>query len=239
MLLSKVGGNDMKETFGQRLARLRKEKGYTQEDVASKITISPQAVSKWENDNSEPDLDTLNKLADIFSCSVDELLGRDKVETQEENKAEAKEEHASEVVEKKCECQHPHHHTDKIFWITTSSLLGLAVVAYIVMGLFWTDQYMGWKMGWLVFFLPFIISSIAEAIRFRLITRINYPFIVVFTYLLLGFLGGYLGFQGWAIYWFLFLTIPAFYLIFGPVDGYLKAKRGIKDEDDDDDEDDD
>ena len=37
----------MKETFGQRLARLRKEKGYTQEDVASKITISPQAVSIW------------------------------------------------------------------------------------------------------------------------------------------------------------------------------------------------
>ena len=67
----------MKETFGQRLSRLRKEKGLTQEDIASRITISPQAVSKWENGNSEPDLDTLNKLADILNCSVDSLLGRE------------------------------------------------------------------------------------------------------------------------------------------------------------------
>ena len=37
----------MRETFGQRLARLRKKKGLTQEEVANKITISPQAVSKW------------------------------------------------------------------------------------------------------------------------------------------------------------------------------------------------
>lgn len=42
----------MKETFGQRFVRLRKEKGFTQEDIASKINISAQAVSKWENDIS-------------------------------------------------------------------------------------------------------------------------------------------------------------------------------------------
>ena len=39
----------MKETFGQRLLRLRKAKGLTREDIASRVTISPQAVSKWEN----------------------------------------------------------------------------------------------------------------------------------------------------------------------------------------------
>ena len=37
----------MNETFGQRIQRLRKQKGLTQEDVAKRITISPQAVSKW------------------------------------------------------------------------------------------------------------------------------------------------------------------------------------------------
>ena len=56
----------MNETFGQRLARLRKEKGFTQEDIADKINISPQAVSKWENDISSPDIQTLIKLSDIF-----------------------------------------------------------------------------------------------------------------------------------------------------------------------------
>ena len=65
-----------KESFGQRLSRLRKEKGLTQEDIANRITISPQAVSKWENDVSSPDIDYLNSLADILDVSVDELLGR-------------------------------------------------------------------------------------------------------------------------------------------------------------------
>ena len=66
----------MNETFGKRIARLRKEKSYTQEDIAFKVNISPQAVSKWENDISFPDITVLPILADIFEVSVDELLGR-------------------------------------------------------------------------------------------------------------------------------------------------------------------
>ena len=76
----------MKETFGQRLSRFRKAKGLTQEDVAKQITISPQAVSKWENDISSPDILELSTLADILGVSVNELLGR------EENKKEVAEE---------------------------------------------------------------------------------------------------------------------------------------------------
>ncbi len=229
----------MKETFGQRLARLRKEKGLTQEDVASQITISPQAVSKWENDNSEPDLDTLNKLADIFNCSVDELLGREKSEQAEkENNEEIKEEHASEVVDVEVDGKRYPHRTSKGFWITGASLMGLAVIAYLLMGLLWKDQNMGWKMGWVVFFLPFIISSIVECIQKRLFARFAYPFLACLVYFTLGFLGDYLGFRSWDVYWVIFITIPAFYFIFCPIDAYLKRKRG-DDCDDDDDEDDD
>ncbi len=42
----------MNETFGQRFSRLRKNKGFTQEDVATRINITAQAVSKWENEGS-------------------------------------------------------------------------------------------------------------------------------------------------------------------------------------------
>ena len=42
----------MKETFGQRFLRLRKEKGLTQDQIAQRVNISPQAVSKWENGGS-------------------------------------------------------------------------------------------------------------------------------------------------------------------------------------------
>lgn len=66
----------MKESFGQRFARLRKSKGYTQEQIAEKVNISYQAVSKWENDISSPDISILGELANILDVTVDELLGR-------------------------------------------------------------------------------------------------------------------------------------------------------------------
>lgn len=79
----------MKETFGQKFSKLRKEKGLTQEDIAEKVNISSQAVSKWENDISLPDISVLPILADILDVSIDELLGREKtpiVEVIEEKK---------------------------------------------------------------------------------------------------------------------------------------------------------
>ena len=71
----------MKETFGQRFSRLRKNLGLKQEDIAEKVNISAQAVSKWENDLSAPDISTLPILADILNVSLDELLGREVEET--------------------------------------------------------------------------------------------------------------------------------------------------------------
>ena len=67
----------MKETFGQRFSRLRKNLGLKQDDIAEKVNISAQAVSKWENDLSAPDISTLPILADILNVSLDELLGRE------------------------------------------------------------------------------------------------------------------------------------------------------------------
>ncbi len=64
-----------KETLGKRIAMLRKEKGLTQEQLAEKVGVSAQAVSKWENDASCPDITLLPLLADILGVTVDELLG--------------------------------------------------------------------------------------------------------------------------------------------------------------------
>jgi len=67
-------GMNMKETFGQRFARLRKEKGLTQDDIAGHIGISAQAVSKWENDISSPDISAFADLADLLGVTTDVLL---------------------------------------------------------------------------------------------------------------------------------------------------------------------
>ena len=64
----------MDMTIGKRIALLRKEKGLTQEDLANAMGVSPQAVSKWENDQTCPDISALPKLAQLLEVSVDELL---------------------------------------------------------------------------------------------------------------------------------------------------------------------
>ncbi|MBR2409170.1 MAG: helix-turn-helix transcriptional regulator [Lachnospiraceae bacterium] len=64
----------MEMTIGKRIATLRKEKGMTQEELSQKMEVSAQAVSKWENDQSCPDITSLPKLAKILGVTVDELL---------------------------------------------------------------------------------------------------------------------------------------------------------------------
>lgn len=60
--------------IGNNISALRKEKGITQEELANEIGVSAQAVSKWENDSSCPDVSLLTKIADFFGVTVDELL---------------------------------------------------------------------------------------------------------------------------------------------------------------------
>lgn len=63
--------------FGERLARLRKDAKLTQEQVSERCGVSAQAVSKWENGSTYPDILLLKTLADLFQISCDELLGRE------------------------------------------------------------------------------------------------------------------------------------------------------------------
>ena len=64
----------MEQTLGMRIALLRKQKPITQEELAEKMGVSSQAVSKWENDLSCPDIQSLPRLARLLGVTVDELL---------------------------------------------------------------------------------------------------------------------------------------------------------------------
>ena len=63
------------QTIGERIAQLRRKKNITQEAMAEQLGVTPQAVSKWENDISCPDITLLPPLAALLGVTVDELLG--------------------------------------------------------------------------------------------------------------------------------------------------------------------
>ncbi len=65
----------MKETMGQIIRRLRKERGFTQEELAERIGVTFQAVSKWENDTGMPDISQVVPLVSVFEVSTDVLFG--------------------------------------------------------------------------------------------------------------------------------------------------------------------
>ena len=66
----------MKElTLGERIASLRKKKRLSQRDLANKLFVTRQAVSRWEHDGGMPDAGTLKALSEILGVTVDTLLG--------------------------------------------------------------------------------------------------------------------------------------------------------------------
>lgn len=89
------------ETLGRRIARLRLARTATQERLAKELNVSPQAVSKWENDINYPDISLLPDLARFLGVSVDELLSGASASAQESSAAQesaAARERATKVV---------------------------------------------------------------------------------------------------------------------------------------------
>lgn len=64
----------MEQSLGKKIAAYRKQRGMTQDELAEQLQVSPQAVSKWENDQSCPDIMLLATLAQILGTTTDDLL---------------------------------------------------------------------------------------------------------------------------------------------------------------------
>ena len=72
--------------LGEKLYELRKSKNLTQDDVAEKINVTRQTVSKWETNQSTPDFDKILPLCELYEISADELLKGEKAQEDEEEK---------------------------------------------------------------------------------------------------------------------------------------------------------
>lgn len=219
-----------------RLYELRKKNGLSQEELADKLGISRQAVSKWERAEASPDTDNLILLAKLYGVTLDELLNSDTAfDLAEENVESIPEEEIKEVKESK-----PKHKVmtedekkEKNFvldFISGLVVFGTAIV-YVTLG-FLVPEY-GWSCYWVLFLLIPVVTSLVEAIQQRRICKFLYPMLVAGVYCFLGLrfndlrynLFGHEMKGFWHPMWILFLTIPLFYAVAGPIDSYVHKKE--------------
>lgn len=70
--------------LGKKIKQLRKLSGMTQEQLAEKLSVSRQALSKWENGTSMPDIESVVKISMLFQISLDELLRKEEAKMKEQ-----------------------------------------------------------------------------------------------------------------------------------------------------------
>ena len=84
--------------FNEKLQKLRKQKGLTQEELAEALFVSRTAISKWESGRGYPNIDSLKHIAQFFSVSVDELLSGDEIIMAAEADSKRKENTTRDIV---------------------------------------------------------------------------------------------------------------------------------------------
>ena len=225
--------------IANRLVELRKKSGLSQEELADKLGISRQSVSKWERAESSPDTDNLICLAKIYGVSLDELLSSDQEveEIAKDKKEQLKEDlktiekHLEEKDEDDKEEKHKEYRPEwkkrqKIFTIIgiIDFSLVIAIVAIVHIILTVTESYenstMLLKGWWVNYFLAIVISSLGGAIGSKKWTNFAFPILALYVFL---FIGMY--FAIWSPTWIVFILIPIYYGIAGPIDNLNKDKR--------------
>ncbi len=221
----------MEQTLGKRIMANRKRLGLTQDQLAEKLGVSSQAVSKWENDQTCPDISMLPRLAEIFGISIDVLLGR------EEQVFEAEVVQAAPKQEKKRKTNFSFTWENGRRGALTFALWVLAVG-----GLYLASQLLQWNIGlWQILWPTALVALGVQTMHRR------------FSFFSLGCLlfGGYFVadlFIDLPVQWDSGLIWAVIIVIFGvslladairkPQKPYVHIHRGYDDDDDEDEEDD-
>ena len=200
--------------IANRLQKLRKEKGYSQEQLAEALGISRQAVSKWERAESSPDTDNLICLAKLYGISLDELLSTDDMmEEIVENKDVVE---SDEVINIKVKIPKVSNEKttkkEKIIELLNILNVFLIGVLYFVLGFLFNL----WHPAWIIFLFIPINSSLIEAITNKQADEFAFPVLLAAIYLFLGTV-----YNLWHPMWIIFITIPLYY---GILDFFQKNK---------------
>lgn len=109
--------------IGEKLFELRKEKNLSQEEVADKLNVSRQTISKWETNQSTPDFDKIIPICELFKISTEELLTGKKTEEEERKNIEEPKVTKEEVRRKSAEV------------VSTSIFIYVASVAFLMVAI--------------------------------------------------------------------------------------------------------
>jgi len=188
------------EDLGKKLQELRKKNNLTQDELALKLNVSRQSISKWENNESLPDSANLIELAKVYNISLDELVSNNNETKKESNK----------------------NKKDKFTFIT--SLIDLIytliiVIIYLILGFSLKDG-TGWKNYWFLFILIPVLPSLFNSIKEKRMSNFAFPLLVASIYCALG-----MNFNIWHPLWIIFFLIPIFYIISNLVDKFLLSKK--------------
>lgn len=221
------------EKLGNTLYELRKKAGLSQEELAEKLSVSRQAVSKWECGESLPDTEKLIAISKFYSVSLDELVGNvpaksepiQETAIQEEPTPEAPTEVQSLTIEgieeptlKEEEEDDEDDEEDEEAWKNKSvgarilyalPLPIIITIAFLLWGFIWD----GWDVGWTLYLLIPVYHSLIECIRKKKWSAFAYPVFISFIYLFMG-----MRWDLWHPYWVLYITVPIYYAIAGAID---------------------
>lgn len=111
--------------FHENLKTMRKAKGYTQEELAIKLNVVRQTVSKWEKGLSVPDADALSRIADVLDTDVSTLLGEEIIEETDKNAVAQQLAKINEQLAIK-------NRRSKTVWKVIVVILGIIVIFYIL-----------------------------------------------------------------------------------------------------------
>lgn len=249
--------------IANRLVQLRKQHGYSQEELAAKLGLSRQAVSKWERAEASPDTDNLIMLSRVYGVSLDELLKTDEPIPEPEpdkgvkvtingkplrfNKDDGFYFSYGDDDDNGCaDCSDAQidadghiviEHGEKTFWQEFPFSIFVAIL-YLGLGF----AFGLWHLGWMVFLtIPAyysIVGWFSGRRRHCFLRAFPYTILIAIAFLCMGCIWGL-----WHPGWILFLTIPMYYAIVKPIDRAYRRKHGISaieiERDDDDDIDDD
>lgn len=192
--------------IANRLVEIRKEKGLSQEELANRLKISRQAVSKWERGEASPDTDNLIELSKFYDMSLDELLNLNNPigVAKDEGKDLKKESHKEESISKKLE--------GILIWSTYL----IYIIIYVTLGCIYPNM---WYLLWPGFMFPTATGTLVSSIVDKNPDKFAYPMLVVGIYCFVG-----TSISLWHPTWVIFLSIPLYYAIIKIVRYMLEKK---------------